>query len=205
MNAQKKWVAAGVAVLVAAAIAIAVRSGGEKTAAAEAARSAGPARQAGESAGSARPGSPAAPVAVRPVPGAPPPDAPRVMPYRPAKYLYYSEERPAREPSEDFDQPALKKILEVTQADATQQGKIRELWRSHEDARRVLWAKAPPRFSGPRMLDPEKLEELDSDFETAVFGVLQPAQKASLSQELPPPGASRAPPAKMYADPRLEK
>jgi hypothetical protein len=127
------------------------------------------------------------------------------MAYRPAKFLLFSEDRPARSPDEDRAQPVLKRIFELTSADSTQQSKILEFWRVHEDGRRVLWAAAFPRVSGPRMLDPEKLEELDSTFEDSLFGVLQPAQKEPLARELPPPGASRTPPPTLYADPRLEK
>ena len=124
------------------------------------------------------------------------------MPYRPASFLLYSDGKPAREAGADDDaQPVLARIFEITHADPTQQVKIREFWHTHENGRRVLWAQAYPRVSGPRMLDPEKLEELDVEFESAMFGILQPSQKQALSQELPPAGTMHTPLPRMYANP----
>lgn len=127
------------------------------------------------------------------------------MAYRPARFLLYSEDRPARHPEEDAAQPVLQKIFDITKADSPQRDRILVAWREHEDARRVLWAAAFPRRSGPRILDPEKLEELDSSFETTVFDVLRADQKEALSMELPPPGTPHTPPPQMYADPRQEE
>jgi hypothetical protein len=123
------------------------------------------------------------------------------MAYRPASYLYYSAGSPAKDPRDDDNQPALRRIVEVTQPDGTQQEKLRAAWRIHEDARRVLWAEAYPRVSGPRMLDPAKLEVADAAFESAALNLLRPDQGERLSQEVPPPGTSRTPPPEMYKDP----
>lgn len=204
MNALLKWaIAAAVAAIAAAAFFLFLDDD----------RPAAPERQAAEVDRSVpAPGGSTSATLV--APGAPVPAGPqnrqasepqRAMPYRPASYLYYSEGRPAKTPSDDDAQATLQRILDVTQADAAQAAKIRASWRTHEDGRRVLWASAFPRMSGPRILDPEKLEELDSNFETDVFDVLRPPQRQRLSQELPPAGVPRTPPVTLYADPRLEQ
>lgn len=213
MSAQKKWLGAGVlAVLVVVAAAVALRSRVDERAASQPAAAAGaeprsavPGREPGARAEPE--GQPAAaPVEAKLNPNIPtmsPND--RVMAYRPAKFLYYSEDSPAKSAADDDAQPVLKRIFELTQADGPQQVQVRGFWKTHEDKRRALWAAAYPRASGPRILDAEKLEEVDSEFESSVFTILKPAQRQALTQELPPAGASRTPPPQMYADPRLEK
>lgn len=163
-------------------------------------------------------GLPQQPSAARPVGGATPPAPPAAVPavigandpvavaggamaYRPAELLRYSEDSPEEDPASDEPSKVLARIFEVTRADAAQQQQIRALWRIHEDGRRILFAAARPRVSGPRILDFEKVQELDSAFETALFGeVLRPGQRARLAQELPPAG-SPPPPPKVFPPP----
>lgn len=201
MNARKWIIAAGAAAAVATAVFL-LRPRDQPAADNEGAPAAvqGAAPHGSPSASSRPVPAPPNMEPPKPIPGAPPPNMPRMMPYRPAKYLLYSEDRPAKVAENDKSQKVLARIFDLTAADSTQQSKILEFWRVHEDGRRVLWASAYPRVSGPRMLDPEKLEELDSAFEDSLFGVLRPDQKASLSQELPPPGTPRTPPPTMYKD-----
>lgn len=81
----------------------------------------------------------------------------------------------------------LRRILNVTEATPEQQAQIRELWHAHEDGRRTLQAAAPPRQSGPPVLDLRKLQELDFRFESSVVaGVLQPQQRDRLVAEIYP-------------------
>ena len=125
------------------------------------------------------------------------------MPYRPAKYLLYSEDNVFRHGESDFEQPVFKKIVELTKPDQRQESLLRAFWKIHEDQRRTLWAEAFPRVSGPRILDNAKLEDADLAFESSVFGVLRPEQQQDLRDEVPPPGTPHTPPVEAYADPRL--
>ena len=213
MSAQKKWLAASVsAILIAGGAWIWLHSQGAgpvptaSPAADQAAAQAGTAAPAAAQRDRDQAGSANLPTAAAgaPTPALAPP-APRVMAYRPAKYLYYSSGSPAKTAAGDDDQPVLARIFEVTQADAAQRSQILAAWATHEDGRRGLWADSFPRRSGPRMLDPAKLGPLDAAFEAATLNILRPDQGQRLSQELPPPGESRTPPPEMYLDPTLEK
>jgi hypothetical protein len=208
MTGKTKLIGAGAA-LVLAGVVVASRRSWPPSASDPASSRAATAAPGSAAAVARAPGAPSDPagasgeLGVAPV-AARPPKPPRVMPYRPAKFFLYSEDRVARHEADDESQPALRRIFELTRADPRQQSLIRSFWHIHEDGRRVLYAQAFPRVSGPRILDAQKLEELDTEFESSMFGVLQPDQREDLQQELPPPGTPRTPPVQAYIDPRLE-
>lgn len=116
-----------------------------------------------------------------PTPGAKPP-----LPYRPAVFLRFSSGEPAQQAGDDFSHRNFRRILEAAAPDAVQESKLRALWKTHEDARRELWARAVPRVSGPRMLDRDQLRELDLALRTGLLGALRPDQQERLLAELPP-------------------
>jgi hypothetical protein len=111
----------------------------------------------------------------------------RVMPYRPATYLRYSEGMPATDPAEDDASPILQRLLTVTLPSADQEATIRAAWRTHEEGRRVLRAAARPPSIGDPILDPVALATLDRELSDAVSEVLTPEQYLRLSVELAPP------------------
>lgn len=117
----------------------------------------------------------------------PPGSADRVMPYRPATYLRWSEGLPAIDPAEDDRSPILDRLLAVTRADATQQHALRTAWRVHEEGRRRLLAAARPPSIGEPQLDRAGLAELDDAFEIVVQSTLDTRQLDRLSLERPPP------------------
>jgi hypothetical protein len=117
----------------------------------------------------------------------PSPDAPKpTTGYRPAAYLRFNSGEPPRSGGDDGSNPTFLRILELTQADTAQQPRLLEAWHAHEEVRRALWVTARPRFSGPRLLDPEKLREADAVLLTGLSAVLRPEQAARLAAELPP-------------------
>lgn len=127
---------------------------------------------------------------VRQDPGA----AGRVMPYRPATYLRYSEGIPATDPGEDDSSPILQRLLSVTRASLDQEATIRAAWRTHEDGRRELLAAAPTPTTGDPILDASALAALDRAFSDAVDEVLTREQYTRLSFELAPPEPEPPPP-----------
>ena len=146
----------------------------------------------GAAAGSSLAATPPNPADPAPMSG--PGAAPRAMPYRPAKLLRYSEDSPAESPGDDDSAPVLARIFAVTHADAAQQAGIKTYWKTHEDQRRLLWAQAYPRVSGPRILDWQQVMQVDGAFDTALAKVLRPAQRTRLLEEMPPPGEIPPPP-----------
>jgi hypothetical protein len=109
--------------------------------------------------------------------------------YRPATYLRFSAGEPARDPGADAANPSLLRMLALVKADPEQEAQIRDLWKQHEDGRRAL-VPVNRRMSGPTMLNPEKLRELDGALRAALFSkVLRPEQAERLALELPPADA----------------
>ncbi len=109
---------------------------------------------------------------------------PRVLPYRPARMLVYSEDSVSMNPAFDDHNWALQRILEVTAADVGQAVRIRELWRAHEDGRRFLWMQALDLKSRDRILDPAMLAKLDGAFEADLLNkVLNPDQAVRILAE----------------------
>lgn len=206
MTAQNKWVlVVALVALIVAVVLVSRRTEAPRPAAQG--QAVGAAQAPGAPASALRPAPPGAPPgAPAPVPVAigandPVPGPPRAMPYRPAELLIYSQQQVAESPDQDASSPTLARIFEVTRADETQQEQIRARWRTHEDGRRILFAAAYPRISGPRILDHDKLAELDLAFEAALFSeILRPAQRSRLAQELPRPG-QQAPTPQVYTTP----
>lgn len=191
MSSRTPWVIAvvGLAVLGIGALAIRELRGGG----AAAPRAAGGPEPASDAAPAAPTGSgTVAPGPVPPVrqdPGA----AGRVMPYRPATYLRYSEGLPSTEPAADDDSPILLRLLAVTRPTAIQEAAIRAAWRTHEAGRRDLLATAATPSIGDPILDRTALAALDRQFSDAVNEVLTPEQYSRLSFELAPPAPEPEP------------
>ena len=98
-----------------------------------------------------------------------------------------SERRPSRDPANDDSSPTLQKIIEVTAASPAQQGKIRDLWRKHEEARRELIAHMMPSVAPPEVKLKLELEAVDGEFEIAlVRDVLGRGQIDRLLAEIHP-------------------
>lgn len=111
--------------------------------------------------------------------------------YRPAGYLRFSSGEPSKDRGGDTSSPTLLRLLALLQPDAGQQAQILELWKQHEDGRRALMP-VSRRMSGPPLLNPDKLRELDGALRSGLFSrVLRPEQAERLALELPP---SDAPP-----------
>jgi hypothetical protein len=140
----------------------------------------------------------------QPLPGAAPGAVPpfrqdpaavdRVQPYRPAKFLVWSEGVPSTNPADDDRASAIERLLEVTRADASQQHTLRAAWKLHEDGRRELLAKAHPPSIGLPVLDPAGLRELDRAFDEVVRSTLTDQQRERLALEQPPPAPEEPPP-----------
>ena len=123
------------------------------------------------------------------------PDSPdRPMPYRPAKFLRYSDGMPAKNAGDDDASPILERILQVTKPTGEQEASIRAAWRAHEDSRRVLVAKARPPSIGEPILDRDELAEVDRAFEELLAATLRHEQLARLALEMPPPEPEPEPP-----------
>lgn len=195
MSRGKKWLLAGVVAIVAIAgalLALRRNDTGQAEPAVEQATANSPAPAVDDSpSGGAAAGSSLAAVPPNPMDPAPmagPGSAPRAMPYRPAQLLRYSGDSPAKSSGDDDSSPMLGRLFEVTHADAAQQAEIKTNWRTHEDRRRMLWAEAYPRVSGPRILDWKQVMQLDGVFDSALAKILRPAQRTRLLEEMPPPG-----------------
>jgi len=109
-----------------------------------------------------------------------PPKVKRVMPYRPARLLVYSEDPVSMDPARDYRAWALNRILETTHPDPGQAERIRELWRTHEDGRRFLWVQAVEHKSRDRILDPGMVAQLDGAFESDLLNKVLNTEQGQL-------------------------
>ncbi len=191
MTSRTKWASAGAVALAAiAAVWFTMRgddAGSSAPRTAEPAADAGPRARAPAAAGQDAGEVDASPRASQGPPARFEPPR-KVMSYRPAHLLIYSEEVVQQDPGKDRDSAMIQRLIEVVNANSAQAEQIRGLWGLHENGRRALWEKAYPSKSRPRPLDARQVRALDDAFQHELFDkVLDKDQQARLLEELPPP------------------